>query len=468
MSRNSDQLNPLGKAHRVNQDLDRYGTFAEIGAGQEVARHFFQAGKASQTIAKTISAYDMVFSDEIYGREKSGRYVCEDRLNKMLEKEFNLLIKRLSSIRGDRTKFFAFASTVATGTADTPRCHGWMGVRFQSRNQGEFNDIKIHVRMRDRHRLQQQEVLGAIGVSLIYAAFYKLEKPTEFIPSLVENLKQGQAFIDIISFSGPDLKAYDNRLLNLELVKRGLAEAVLFSPQMQILNISDAVYSKSILLQRGHYSPITTTHLDVIQKGTEQLQLDLKQLKAKSLDIMAMNEMLMPANDPKVHEAEYLQRLESLSTLGLNVLVTQLPFYYQLKSFFRKFTQSQMAIVMGASHLQKLLAKDQYLDLEGGIFEGLGKLLDSHAKLYIYPHKTEKGCLTAQTFSPEPFVQHIYNHFREQKQIVDISACDDISVYHHSQDVKKLMDKKDKAWEKIVPPAVRDYMKKQKAFGFKG
>ncbi|MBX3041871.1 MAG: hypothetical protein KF789_14285, partial [Bdellovibrionaceae bacterium] len=172
------------KALRVNLDQERYGTFAEIGAGQEVARHFFQVGRASQTIAKSMSAYDMTYSDEIYGREKNGRYVCESRLIRMLDKEANLLVRRLGEKRGANTCFFAFANTVATGSPESPRCHGWMGVRFQNKPRGPFNEIVLHVRMTDKHRLRQQEALGALGVNLVEAAFYGLKKPEGFLDLL--------------------------------------------------------------------------------------------------------------------------------------------------------------------------------------------------------------------------------------------------------------------------------------------
>lgn len=232
----SDPLAPentTGKALKINRDLSRYGAFAEIGAGQEVARHFFQAGKASQTIAKTISAYDMIVSDDIYGKEESGRYVCESRVAKMLTHEYDLLVDRLSETRGAHSRFFTFANTVATASSNSNKqSHGWMGVRFQSEPGGPCNDIILHVRMLDRHRLQQQEALGVLGVNLLDCAFYHLHSD-DFISHLVSGLKQGQVVIDVIKFSGPDTAHFDVRLMNLQLVHRGLADAILFSPKMK-------------------------------------------------------------------------------------------------------------------------------------------------------------------------------------------------------------------------------------------
>lgn len=459
MSRNS-VLSPVAKAQIINLDSEKYGAFAEIGAGQEVARHFFVAGKASQTIAKTISAYDMIYSDEIYGKEKNGRYVCESRLMKMLEKEYNLLIRRLQEHRGDRSTFFAFANTVATGTAETPRCHGWMGVRFQTKPNGPAHDVILHVRMIDRYRLQQQESLGSLGVNLIHACFYQRQKPEDFINSLVDNLKQGQIIIDYFKATGPELSHFDNRRINIELVKRGLSEAVLFDESQNILNIGDSAYGKSLLIQRGHYRPITVSHLDMMEKGLEQLKADVKSMKLKTQDVMVLNEIEMSSTDSNVDDI--LFRMETLAKLGLKTLVTQFPLYYQLKSFFRKYTQNPMILVMSASHLGKIFAPQHYKNLEGGIFEGLGKLLDENTRLYIYPYKTEKNCLTASDFRPTAESKKLFEHFFEKGLIVDISGCDITHEFHHSEHVRDLISKKDKKWENLVPKNLVPFIKEKK------
>lgn len=451
------------KAQKINLDLERYGTFAEIGAGQEVARHFFLAGRASQTIAKSMSAYDMTFSDEIYGREKNGRYVCESRLEKMLEKEYSLLIRRLDGQRGDKTCFFAFANTVATGTPETPRCHGWMGIRFQTHPRGEANEILLHVRMMDRHRLMQQEALGILGVNLAEAAFYGLQKPQHFIDSLVENLKSGQILLDVLKFRGPDLKAFQDRHFNLELVRRGLAEAVLFSPSGEILNVSDSVYGKALLIQRGEFRPITTTHLDVVQKGLEQMKLEIAQQGEKKAEVLSVMEMVLPAACKTKDLEDVSQRIDMIGSCGLPCLVSNFHLFYQLKHFFRRSTQLPMALIMDASKIERLFQDGHYKNLEGGLLEGLAKLFDEKTKIYIYPHKTDKACLTAQSATPKGERGLIYDYFRRSGQIVDVAGCDETDTYWHSSDVMKLVTKKEKGWEKLIPPAalvgVKAYLK---------
>lgn len=459
--------NTLGKARRINKDLSRYGAFAEIGAGQEVARHFFQAGKASQTIAKTISAYDMIVSDDIYGRETNGRYVCESRLKKMLGHEYDLLVDRLSESRGAHSRFFSFANTVATASSSSNKqSHGWMGVRFQTEPGAAFNDIILHVRMLDRHRLQQQEALGILGVNLLSCAFYEFQDDEHFISKLSENLKQGQIVIDVVKFEGPAVTHFDMRLMNLELVRRGLAEAILFSPKNEILNVADAVYGKALLIQRGTFRPVTITHLDVLTKGLEQMKADVLQSDGKALETLPIMELTMQnlQSDGHVNEKDFLERVETLTALGHHVMISNFFLFYQLKRFIRRYNSNFMALVIGANHLEKLFCEDHYQNLEGGLLEGMGKLLEQKTKLYVYPHKNEMVCLTTKSFFPKPALRHIYSHFTENKQIVDISGCDETANYLHSDDVMKLLEKNDPQWEVLVPKIVRDLIKTKKFF----
>ena len=453
-----------GKALQINKDAGIYGAFAEIGAGQEVARFFFQAGKASQTIAKTISAYDMIVSDEIYGRETNGRYVCESRVTKMIDHEYSLLLDRLQESKGSETRFFAFADTVATATPESGKqSHGWLGLRFQNHPQGAYNDIILHVRMLDKYRLQQQEALGILGVNLIHTAFFHLADVSQFISRLTEQLREGQIVIDVIKFNGPDVAQFDLRLINLELVRRGLAECVLFSPQMEILNIADAIYRKNLLIQRGTFRPVTITHEDVMKKVLQQISEEVKSLQDNSTDLPTMHMMEITMHnlqqDGHINEKDFLDRVEALSRLGHHVLISNFFLFYGLKRFLRRYNNGYMALVVGANHLNKLFNEAHYKDLEGGLLEGLGKLLDAKTKVYIYPHKTSMLCLTAKSFFPSPHLRHIYSYFIENNQIVDISGCDEAADYHHSADVMKLIEEKNPKWESLVPPPLLGFFK---------
>lgn len=454
----------IGKALSINQNPKIYGTFAEIGAGQEVARLFFQAGQASQTIAKTISAYDMIYSDEIYGKETSGRYVCESRLNKMLDKEFSLLTRRLASSRGERTTFFALANTFATGDQRKTYSHGWMGIRFQARPGGPANDIVIHLRTLDKYRLQQQEALGILGVNLVAIAFNTINEPEAIIPSLVENIRVGQVSIDMIKFTGPDLQHINNHLINLELVRKGLAEAILFGPDKAILNISDEVYGKSLILQRGTFRPVTNTHLDLLSKGGYQFERDFPEEAKKSLILFEIT-MQNLQQDGDINERDFLDRVSSLASLGGHVLVSNFDLFYTMKHYLRQYTTKPLILIVGASRLPKLFEESSYSHLDGGLLEGMGKLLDKKTRLYIYPHKTEKSFITTKTFSPENSVSHIYRHFLENGMITDISGCENIEAFVHSDQIRDWIRAKNPKWEQHVPSIISSQIKEQKLFG---
>lgn len=451
----------LQKARQINSIPRIYGTFAEIGAGQEVARFFFQAGQASKTIAKTISAYDMIYSDEIYGKEKSGRYVCESRVLKMLDKEFSLLHRRLDEARGENTTFFAFANTVATGDGQKKFSHGWMGVRFQTKPTGPANDVILHVRLLDKVRLHQQETLGILGVNLVHAAFMQSTNPQSFVSSLVQDLKPGQVSIDFIRVNGPDMAHFNNHLLNLELVRRDLTEAVLFGPNGEIQNLSDEVYRKPLLIQRGTFKPPTITHLDVLEKGIQQFQSDF------NADPMVLFELTMDSmTEERPNEQDMYDRVKSLCALKRHVLVSNFRLFYRLKKFLRNFTQEPVIMILGASHLHRLFSREHYADLEGGLLEGMGRLLDEKTGLYVYPHKSADSCMTTKSFFPEPQLLKIYQHFLEQKQIKDISGCDETREYLHSADVQKMILARNDQWKTLVPKEVRALIEKENLFNF--
>lgn len=457
-------MNPVvEKARKINNSPEIYGSFAEIGAGQEVARYFFLAGRASQTIAKTMSAYDMVFSDEIYGKEESGRYVCHSRLKKMLEKEYSLLERRLGPLRGNQTCFFSFADTVATGDGQKKHPHGWMGVRFQGAPKEAPSEVIIHVRLLDKFRLHQQESLGVLGVNLIEAAFYGLTEPKKLLSRLVENLKPGQVAIDLIRMDGPRTAHINTRLINLELVKMGLSEAVLFDADGEIQPLSDILYQKAVLVQRGIYKPVTNTHLEIFKKGTEQFKKDNPTIK----DLLPIFEITMGAkniDDPLI-EKDFLDRVMSLNSLGFPVMVSNFSLFYRLKKHLRNYTQDPLVIIMGASHLDKLFDESAYQDLEGHWLEGLGRLFDSKTRVYVYPHKQPDLCTTAATFSPLNSGRQIYKYFLENQFIKDISGCDEASEYIHSKDVQLLIQKGDPKWKDLVPVNVREQMIQKNLFG---
>ena len=456
----------LQKCVQINADPGLYGTFAEIGAGQEVARHFFVAGRASQTVAKTMSAYDMTFSDDIYGREDSGRYVVESRLHKMLDHEMQLLQERLGPDRGDKTRFFVFADTVATSRqSNKSRCHGWMGVAFQTRPNGPVNRLILHVRMLDAFRLQQQEALGIVGVNAIHSALFLTDNKcsnADFIESLVHNLKDGRVQVDMIHLSGEDMGHWDNRVLPLELLSRDLTEGVLFSETNKMILPSECLFRKPVLVLRGSFRPFTNKNLEIIQAACEQISKKINQTPVVLLEITMAH--LIEKNDGDVDFQDFLARIESLEPLGFYKLITHFPLFHQVKTYLREQTNEQISMVMGAGLLDKLYEPEFYKDLGGGIMEAFGQLFDEKANLLVYPFKTADLCLTAKSYFPQDHLSHLHQFLVRNNNIIDIANCDDIDTDVRSQDVRQLLVDGNPEWEKLVPDSVRDVIKSKGLF----
>lgn len=454
------------KALAINKTAAFYGSFAEIGAGQEVARHFFQAGLASQTVAKSMSAYDKAFSDSIYG--KGSRFVSQERVEKMLGHEFSLLVERLPE-RAKTTCFFAFANTVATSShEELPSCHGWMGIRFQKRAGGPQNDIIVHVRMLDRLRLQQQDALGILGVNLIYAAFRHVEQGgPELITSLLDNLSRDRIEINFIRFSGPDVEHIDNRLMSLELVRQDISRTVLFSPKGESLSLADTIYKKNLLIQRGKFRPVTITNEAIIENGIKQTVQDLNIKKEDLVVLMEMNMSQLKDGDT-VDKKDFLDRVDTLCSLGHHVLISNFSLFAQLHVELRRFTDQYICMVLGASTLTDLFNKSFYTKYSGGIMAAFGHLCDEKSRIYVYPYKTDTACTTAVTFHPSAELSHYYKHLLENNFIVDMRDCDSLDTSLHSEVVRKLLSASNPKWEELVPKSVRELIKKRKLFGYQG
>ncbi len=456
---------PLKKARTINLDPHFYGTFAEIGAGQEIARYFFTAGRASQTIAKTISAYDMTFSDSIYG--KTGRYVCEDRVIRMLDHEFSLLVERLGAQRGGQTRFFALADTVATSSHSDPsaKCHGWMGIRFQTKPKGPTHDYILHVRMRDRSRLQQQEALGILGVNLVDLAHEIPKDRTELLERLMQNLSSDRIEINCLHVKGPDLSHFDNRLLNLEMVKLRIADAVIFEPDGKMANPSDFLFKKPALVQRGTFRPVTNVNVTLMEKGVEQFRSNL----LKGTDPLVICEMTMNSltNQGQVEEQDFLDRVDTLCALNYTVLLSNFDLFYQLKSFLRTYTDQPLAMIIGASFLEKIYLGEHYRTLPGGVLEGFSRLFDESTSLVVFPYKSDNLCQTAKTFHPPDNMNHLHQFLMSSGKIVDIADCDEVDTSIHSSDVREMLSSGDPAWESLVPAVVAKMIRSRKMFGAK-
>ncbi len=465
----ASSLTTQEKALQINLDSSIYGSFAEIGAGQEVARWFFRAGAASKTVAKTMSAYDMTFSDAIYGPEKTGRYVCESRLKKMLDHEYKLLLERLWPKRSETTKFFAFADTVASTSykrADQEG-RGWIGVRFQKAIKGEPNEVVMHVRLFEKDPILQQEQIGILGVNLIYGAYF-IDSPEAFIASLTDGIKEGSVEVEMVRVLGPELKHIDNRLLAIALMEQGLTNAVLFDPSGEVVQPSDLLYKKNVIVQRGSFRPFTNLHQDMLIKGLAQFCSEKGGCDINNTIIVM--EMTTKSLTEKgfLNYRDFLDRVEMLNALGYHVLISDYLEHYKLRLYLSRYSNEKMAILMGAIHLEEIFDPDYYKDLRGGILEAFGLLFSGQSKMYLYPAKSKDGTLlTIANFKPTSDVVGLFELLRKNGHILDINEVDDRYLHIQSRELSKKIQAGDKSWENDVPKTVADIVKTRKLFDLK-
>lgn len=454
------------KALKVNLAKRFYGTFAEIGAGQEVARYFFQAGGASGAIAKTISAYDMTFSDHIYGKETSGRYVCESRLLKMLDKEMQLLQERLDDTRGKDHQFFAFANTVAAlNFKRTNEAHGWMGVKFQHAPCGEISEVLIHVRMLDPQNILQQDALGIIGVNLLYASLFLQRDPEAFIKSLMDHLDNTRIEVNFIRFGGKVFEDVDNRLMNLMLLTEGMTQAIMFDENGGVVLSNDHLYKKDVLVVRGSYRPPTLVNFDMIKTGLADFAQDIKK---KESDIVAISEITistLKADDGKIAKEDFLARVDLMCTLGQKVLITNYPQYYKLANYFARLNVPNLGLVLGIYNFQQIFT-EEYSNVEGGILAALGQLFRENVKVYTYPYKSEKGNLESldNLHVPKNF-EHIFNHVKEMGHVHVIKNPKKDILHIYSSKVLTMIVNNEPGWEKMVPPDIAKAINDKCLFG---
>jgi hypothetical protein len=455
------------KAFQINLDSKKYGTFAEIGAGQEVARRFFHVGGAAGTIAKTMSAYDMTFSDAIYG--PTDRYVSRVRLRTMLDHEYRLLRERLDAKFGEHRQFFVFADTVAARSFKLHNeSHGWLGVRFQTQTRVEPSEIIIHVRMLDEANVDQQEALGVIGVNLLYGAFYYHTQLEKLISSLQENLAPGRLEVDMIKFSGSAFQGVDNRLMSLQLVSQGLTSAVMFTADGETIQPSETLYRKAILIERGSFRPVTFATNDMLDGAR---RVFLKQSGCAEEDVVVLMEMTLEnlLSEGQLNHADFLARVDILGALGRTVLISKFGEYYRLAGYLSRYTNRLVALVMGVPSLLEIFDEKYYLNLEGGILEALGRMFKGGLKLYVYPMMDEKTgkILTAKNVEVAPNLRSLFQYLIDNQFIEEITDYNPEYLRIYPPDALAKLQSGDSGWERMVPPEVVQIIKQREFFGYR-
>ncbi|MGA2749352.1 MAG: TonB-dependent receptor [Verrucomicrobiota bacterium] len=460
-------LNTHQKAHQINLDPAKYGTFAEIGAGQEVARWFFRVGGAAGTIAKTISAYDMTVSDAIYGHAE--RYVSRQRLETMLDHEYGLLLERLREKRGATTRFFVFADTVvARSYSRHDDAHGWLGMRFQTEPGAEPSQITVHLRLWDTENLPEQEALGITGVNLVHGAMYLHADPPTLIASLLDNVGAERVEVDMIQFSGPAFAGVDNRLMALQLVQGGLTNAALFTSDGQVIQPADAFYKKSILVERGSFRPVTKVTLDMLRCAQAVF---VQEPAVQGQDVLTLTEMTLRnlTDGDKIDHQDFLDRVDILAALGKTVLISNFGEYHRLAAYFFRYTKKMIGVVMGVPTLKEIFDEKYYADLAGGILESFGRMFKNDLKFYVYPLLDAKtgALITAGNLRVAPNLRHLHAYLVENRLIEGLRDYDESALPIFSRDALQKLRAGDATWENMVPPQVAQIIRERKLFGFK-
>jgi hypothetical protein len=442
----------LEKAQDLNLDPGIYGTFAEIGAGQDTANWFFRASGSAGMVAKSISAYDMTMSDAIYG--KSDRYVSRQRLRQMLDHEYGILIERLGPVRGESTTFFSFCNTVrARGYLDTGECHGWLGMRFQLRPGEPPSDIYVHVRLLDATNAEQAEALGIVGVNLIHATFRHRGHLGRFVAALVEGLKPYRVEIDMLKFHGHGYGFFDNRLCSLALVEAGLTEAAMFLPDGEVVQAAEALYKRPILLLRGSFDPVTRLHMQMMEQAHAAFCAGQPENgAARTIELCEMT-MANLLRGKTVDHVDFIDRCDALQALGKTVLVSRYAEFHRLAACLSRATQQPIGIVLSIGLLNELFKAKWSENLAGGLLESFGRLFKNQVTLYVYPWKNRKTgeMVDAMSFIPPEDSRSLYRYFLETGRVRPVPVGDESLMQFTGRDIQGMIARGDEGWKGYVP-----------------
>lgn len=467
-------LTPKQKALEINLNPKIYGSFAEIGAGQETVRFFYRAGAASGTVAKAMSAYDKEMSDSIYGVEENRRYVTQARLKKMLDHEMSLMKERLILDHYKEKAFFTYANTVTTiDYSKKNEGQGWIGLRFKlDAEEEKANEIIIHVKFKENSAQLQQETLGVLGVNLIYGAYYLYDNPRKLIKSLYDTLDNDQLEIDMINFRGPQFKYVDNRLMSLQLVKNGMTDVAIFNPQGKNILPADLLYKKNIFAIRGSFRPFMNVNMDMFESGLEifKQEDDVRIDNTEILFEITLSNLIASGFEGELNERDFLDRADIIGSLGYNVIISNFSEYYKLVDYFSKFTRNQtkVGLAMGVNNLVEIFNEQYYADLPGGIMEAFGKLFKKNVKIYLYPYldKQKHILLNSKNLLVSDNVHELYKYFLYNGRITDILNYKKEYLDSYSRQILDKIANNEDGWEKECPDGVADMIKEKGMFGY--
>ncbi len=454
------------KALRINLDRNIYGSFGEIGAGQEVANHFYRAGGASGTIAFSLSAYDMKISDFIYG--ESDRYVSEDRLKQMLNFEYKLTTRKLIS-RSKHTRFFTFSNTVEVlNFSKSNQGHGWLGLRFQLDPMAEPNECIVHVNMHDNDQKLQQNALGILGVNLLYACYFYSHDPKLFLKSLLDNIEDKRIEVNMFSLKGPDFKHVDNRLMALRLVKYGMTEATIFGSNGDLLQPAEYLYKRNVLVMRGRFRPVTHVNIDMLNKGKKMFlnEEDVDPDRSKIIFELTLKDL---SAEGAIIDKDFLDRVDVLCSLGHTVMISNYVKYYKVVNYLSQISRGRkIGVILGIKNLQTIFEEKYYDNLQGGILEAFGLGFGNNVKLYVYPimDPETQTLHTTDSIHVDSKLAGLMNYLKACNKICDVENADTSIMNIYSDQVLKLINSNQSGWEKMVPKAVAERIKEKELFEY--
>jgi len=455
------------KSVRININSGFYGTIAEIGGGQETARHLFQAGGASNTVAKSVSAYDKSFSDHFYNEGKPARYVAEERLVKMIDYEYDELIKILD----DKTnrKFFAFANTVETlNYAKTNQGNGWLGIALQGVDRQKPNKILIHVKLHENDTLLQQYSLGALGINLIHGGLFAGDDPRKVLLTLTDNLGTDRVEIDYIYADGPDYKWVDNRLLNLMLVSKGMTPAIMFDETGRVRQPGEMLYKKNVLLMRGYFRPINNLTLDFLKDSLAIFKRDEDYKPDNTIAFCEISLKNLLQDDEQLDEKDFLNRVNLLNLAGQSVMVSNFYRYFKLVDYFAQFKMIKLRIVLGMPTFDKIFHSSQYTDLRGGLLEAMGILFQENVKLYLYPYtdmNTGEIIYPADDHFKDEY-KLLWQYLIATRKILLLQGIPSNQLKITASYISKLIEAADENLSAYLPREVAEAIVHEKLFGY--
>lgn len=343
-----------------------------------------------------------------------------------------------------------------------------MGIKFQAHYGGPNSQIVIHVRMLDAENALQQKALGIVGVNLVYGTCFLHDEPEALLDSLLDSLSTLRIEIDLIEFSGDAFSHEDNRGMSLRLVQLGLTGAAMFSADGKVLQPSEVLYKKPVLVERGRFRPVTHVNLDLAASALRKFEEESDDvLPGETVSIMEIT-MSNLLTDGELDFDDFISRIDVLAITGHTVMISGFFEYYRLAAYMFRYTNRRIGLAMRAPNLKSIFDESYYDHLKGGILESCGHLFRNNLRLYIYPwlNKASGELVTIDTLDIDPSLQKLYEYLVERGCIVQLEDInrDYLSIF--SPEVLSKINPENNEWEAMVPVDVADVIKSRGLFGF--